>query len=185
LITPNITISGKISGRELQDANYQPKLTFKYDRLNFSVVKADSAINPFNQTQAGFIREIQQKPNTISLFGWQPGILTLRLLALIGLVLSSIGIWWLVNSIQTAANTSPVSAIQMRYGSMLIETQSAVGSESTRIVDVQSIDDLAKLAERFNTVILHEDSNGTHSYLANTDGATYRFVLSTQTEALK
>ena len=181
LVTPNVTISGKISGRELQDANYQPQLTFRYDRQNFSIVKPDPATNPFNQTQASFIREIHQKANTMSLFGWQPTILTLRMLALLGLILSSIGIWLLINSMQAATNMRPDSAIRLRYGSMLIELQSAELNETSNIVDVQSIDDLAKLAERFNTAILHKSINSNHSYLVNTNSTTYRFTISTQT----
>ena len=185
LITPDVTVSGKISGRELQEANYQPQLTFRYDRLNFSVVKADPTINPFNQTQAGFMREIRQTANTISLLGWHPTILTLRLLALPGLMLSMIGMWLLSNSIQIQAGKSPESAIRLRYGSMLIDTQSIGTNTSSHIVDVQSIEDLAKLAERFNTVILHENNKGSHSYFANTEGVTYRFVIGNQTEGAK
>ena len=182
LITPNVNISGKISGRELQGANYQPQLTFRYDRQNFSIVKVDPAINPFNQTQASFIREVHQKANTISLFGWQPTILSLRILALLGLMLSGLGIWLLVTNTQAAANLKPESAVHMRYGSMMVHIQNAGLSEISLIIDVQSIDDLAKLAERFNTVLLHENNGGKHSYLVNTEGAIYRFVIDTPME---
>ena len=185
LITPNVTISGKISGRELQDANYQPQLTFRYDRQNFSIVKTDPAISPFNQTQASFIREIHQKANTISLFGWQPTVLTLRMLALIGLVLSSLGLWLLINTMQAAANMKPESVAHIRYGSMVVEIQNAGLNEASHILDVQSIDDLAKLAERFNTVILHENNSGKHSYLVKTEVTIYRFLINAQTEISK
>ena len=131
------------------------------------------------------MREIRQTANTMSLLGWHPTILTLRLLALIGLVLSMIGIWLLSSSIQIQAGKSPESAIRLRYGSMLIETQSVGKNESSHMVDVQSIEDLAKLAERYNTVILHENNNDSHSYFANTEGTTYRFVIDTKTEIPK
>ncbi|MEP7134240.1 MAG: signal peptidase I [Chloroflexota bacterium] len=183
LITPDITVSGKISGHDLQNASYQPQLTFRYDRFNFSVVKADPATNPFNQTQAGFIRENLQISNTLSLFGWHPTIMTLRVVALIGLLLSGIGIWLLANSIQAVTSKNPESAIQLRYGSILIETHNTDTNSSSHIVDVQSINDLAKLAERYNTVLLHESTNDNHAYFANTAGTTYRYVIKSQTES--
>ncbi len=39
---------------------YEPQLTFKFDRLNFSVLQTDTDTDPFNQSQTGFVREIRQ-----------------------------------------------------------------------------------------------------------------------------
>jgi hypothetical protein len=36
---------------------------------------------------------------------------------------------------------------------------------------------LAKLAERFNTMILHGIENNLHTYYVQSGGTTYRFVL--------
>jgi hypothetical protein len=49
------------------------------------------------------------------------------------------------------------------------------------IVDVNSIDDLAKLAEKFNAMILHSENGNSHIYYVRVEGATYRFVLPLET----
>jgi len=46
------------------------------------------------------------------------------------------------------------------------------------MIDVTSIDDLAKMAERQNTMILHMTLNFLHHYLVQSNGAIYRYVVS-------
>ena len=47
------------------------------------------------------------------------------------------------------------------------------------MIDVTSMDDLAKLAERQGTMILHMTINFLHYYLVQNNGTTYRYVIST------
>jgi phage protein U len=54
----------------------------------------------------------------------------------------------------------------------------------SNVTDVASLDDLAKLAERFNTMILHTGESNMHTYYVQSNGITYRFRLSNdKTEA--
>ena len=46
------------------------------------------------------------------------------------------------------------------------------------LIDVTNIDELAKLAERHNTVILHMALNFIHYYMVQCNGLTYRYVFS-------
>jgi hypothetical protein len=50
---------------------------------------------------------------------------------------------------------------------------------ASTLVDVTAIEELAKLAERHNTVILHMTLNFLHYYLVQCNGLTYRYVFST------
>jgi hypothetical protein len=47
------------------------------------------------------------------------------------------------------------------------------------VIDVTTIDELAKLAERHNTVMLHMAINFVHYYIVQCNGLTYRYVFST------
>jgi hypothetical protein len=49
------------------------------------------------------------------------------------------------------------------------------------MVEVTAIEDLAKLAERFNTVILHERRGVSHAYYVRGEGTAYRFVIADRT----
>lgn len=182
LITPHLTVSGKVSGRDLQDT-YEPQLTFNYDQINFSIIQqADPAFDPFNQTQAGFIRKISKQANTMSLFGLQPAVLTLRLIGFFGLALSLAGMWILERYIQSSTTKSPEAIIKMRYSAMVIDVQRESPDKTSHNVDVNSMDDLAKLAERYNVMILHEVRNHKHVYYVHADGSTYRFSIGKDTD---
>jgi hypothetical protein len=51
---------------------------------------------------------------------------------------------------------------------------------ASTIIDVTSMDDLAKLAERQGTMILHMVLNFLHYYLVENNGTTYRYVVSAE-----
>ncbi|HET7143872.1 MAG TPA: hypothetical protein VFI68_07645, partial [Anaerolineales bacterium] len=70
---------------------------------------------------------------------------------------------------------SPQAIAQMKYSTMLVDIQNGGLDENSRIVDVNSLGDLAKIAERFNAMILHETREDEHIYFVRADGATYRF----------
>ena len=47
---------------------------------------------------------------------------------------------------------------------------------SSPVIDVGTIDDLARMAERQNTMILHMTVNFLNYYLVQSNGTTYRYV---------
>jgi hypothetical protein len=49
--------------------------------------------------------------------------------------------------------------------------------QASSVIDVRSMEALAKLAERFSTVILHGIEINRHAYYVQFGGTTYRFVL--------
>jgi hypothetical protein len=174
LITPHVSVTGKIAGRDLQDL-YEPQLSFKFDRLNFSIAQTDTELDPFSQSQTGFIRQTIEQPNTMSLFGFQPAVLTLRLIGFIGLALSLAGMWVLERYIQSSASRSPQALIQMKYHAMVVDIQGGESNDVSNAIIVNSMDDLAKIAERYNAMILHKMGQAEHVYFVRADGATYRF----------
>ena len=66
---------------------------------------------------------------------------------------------------------------------MMIDMQNTDGFDSSAAVDVSSIEDLGKLAERFNVLILHTANGNSHAYYVQGEGTTYRFVLTVETES--
>jgi len=173
-IMPHLTLSGKIAGRDLQDV-YEPRLIFKYDHTNFSILQSETRIDPFNQSQPRSIKKISQRAGTISMFGLQPQVKTLRLIGIIGLVLSLTAMWMIEQYTQSRISKSPQVIAQMKYNVMVIDIQNTGVAKASQIVNVNSMDDLAKLAERFNAVILHETRIDGHIYIVHAEGTTYRF----------
>ena len=171
LIIPKIFVSGQIAGRQLNDT-YSPQLAFRYDRLNFSVLRLDPEADPFNVSEPNFLREIINKANTLSMFGFELLVWQLRLIAMVGLALSLAGIWMMWIYIQNIARKSPESYARMKYSSMILKVNGQL-SDDSRVINVSSIDDLAKLAERHNTFILYDMQNHTHNYMVQTEKLAY------------
>jgi len=78
-----------------------------------------------------------------------------------------------------SARQSQEASISLRYGPLLVNVYERDFAPAAMLIDVTTIDELAKLAERHSTVILHMTFNFLHCYLVQCSGITYRYVFST------
>ncbi len=178
-ITPNIQVNGEVAGQALE-TTFTPELAFKYDRIHFYLLNNEDQSNALSATQTGILSEQRTESNTMRLLGMEMAIPTLRLIAVIGLILSLAGILYIGMNFQNMSTSDPVRFIRTRYGSMLIDIHNADTIDSSTQIDVSSIDDLGKLAERFNAMILHAESSRSNAYYVQGEGTTYRFVMNFQ-----
>jgi len=65
----------------------------------------------------------------------------------------------------------------MKYSSMLVDVQNMPLEVTSPVIEVVSMDALAKLAERHTSVILHQERDSIHQYFIQGDRITYRFLL--------
>jgi len=175
-IAPNIKMEGELSGRALQ-SSFNPNLIFRYDRVHFYLAQEEEQNNPLNPTETGVISEARTEANTMLLFGAEMAIPALRLFAALGLVGSLAGITLLGLRLQSVSKSNQSRFNRIRYDSMMIDIQNEASINSSNMVDVSSIEDLAKLAERFNAVILHAESDHSHTYYVKGEGNTYRYAM--------
>ena len=178
-VSPNIHINGQVSGRAL-DTTFNPELIFKYDRIHFHLLNDENQVNALSVTETGILSEQRTEPNTMPLLGAEMAILTLRLIAVFGLILSLGGLLYIGMSFQNLSDNDPALFIRTRYGSMLIDIHNADMIDASTQIDVSSMDDLGKLAERFSTLILHAEFSNSHAYYVQDEGTTYRFVINSQ-----
>lgn len=175
-ILPTVTTAGTFSEEAFQ-SSFEPGLSFRFDKLHFSLEDFDPAADPLNPILKGMLADPNPVPNLLSLFGLKFKDLTLRLMALLGFILAAIGIVLLLSHISNAARSDPRSYINMKYGGMLVNVTGKDPGLSSHPLQVASIDELAKLAERNNVMILHEQKSADHFYYVNCDGKTYRYDL--------
>ncbi|NWG07606.1 MAG: signal peptidase I [Chloroflexi bacterium] len=179
-ISPNIKLTGDISGR-LLDSSFNPSLTFNYDRVHFYLAHGEEQENPLNPTETGALSEERQEVNTVLLFGTEFAVPALRWFAVIGLVGSLAGGAFLGMRLQHLSRNDQDKYIRMKYGSMVIDAHTVDTVNLSGLVDVTTVDDLAKLAEKFNTMILHTENSDSHTYYVRGDGIVYRFVIPAET----
>src|SRR6266545_1817754 len=65
----------------------------------------------------------------------------------------------------------------IKYASLMVDTHNTGSLTLSNVTDVTSLDDLAKLAERFNSMILHTGEGDLHTYYVQGNAITYRFMF--------
>lgn len=75
------------------------------------------------------------------------------------------------------ARQSQAAVIRVKYGSMLVDVKEQLLNLPMHEVSINAIDDLAKLAERHNSVILHFATENDHDYLVQADQIVYHYSL--------
>jgi signal peptidase I len=187
-INPQVHVTGQIAGRAL-DSTFEPNLAFQYDRTQFYLVAQSQVANPLIPGEAGTLHEEKQVPNTFSLFGLQLKVPILRTIAVIGLVLSLSGLAILGLQLEYIARHDHETFIRMKYDPLVIDVEETGLHDNMQLIEVNSIDDLAKLAENHNEMILHGSKADTEHYLVHVNGVAYvysqgRQHLAVMTEAL-
>lgn len=173
LVAPEVSITGSISGRELNDT-FEPNLIFRYTQTHFQMMGDDLETDALSPIEAGILRDERMEPNVLPIFGLEPKVPMLRFISILVFVLSSSGMVILGIRIQTLERDDRVKFVSMKYASLLVEIKSGSLKKSSQLIDVTSIDSLAKLAERYNVMILHEVQGHMHFYYVQGDGVTYR-----------
>jgi signal peptidase I len=176
VVTPRINLRGEISGRTLE-STFEPALTFRYDRTQFYLLRGDDEGNPLTLTETGILSEQRREANTILLFGRELAVPSLRLIAFFGFISALTGLIILGLRFQHLSLHDQEKFFQIKYHSLIIDVQNADCIPSSGIVDVTSMDALAKLAERSGTMILHAEQDQLHSYYVQAAGATYRITV--------
>jgi hypothetical protein len=168
-------MSAKIEGSELQDT-FNQGLKFRYDHIQYYVID-NGKDDPFNLVKSGAVGKERKEANVLSMLGLKMQIPALRIFSLIGLIGGLVGMAFLWRSLQLLSENNRTEFISTKFGSVLVDVQKTKLGSSKSLIDVSSIDDLAKLAERHNTMILHETQGNTHIYYVQAEISTYRFVL--------
>jgi hypothetical protein len=188
-VGPEVVIQGTLSGQELHD-RFSPRLAFHLDELQMYLTQdraasSDTPNDPLKPTQIGQLQRSRQVPNTISILGLQLKVSMARLLALLGGILSLGGLSALGLLMFRTAQGDENTRIQSKYGSLLITvSDSDLLDSSSQVIEVTTIDDLAKIAERDARTILHYVQGQTHHYFIQDGQVTYHYRSIDDDEAL-
>ncbi len=176
-IVTDITISGEIAGSPVNDT-FNPSLVFKFDKMHFYLANDDPQVNVLHVVKQGTAGSTGLQTNTFSILGLNPTVRTVRVVGLLGFGFSLMGLCLVGLNLYHTAQQSQDALIRLRYGNMLVDVYEQNLAPTLSTIDVTTIDNLAKLAERHGTMILHMALNFLHYYLVQVNGITYRYVIS-------
>ena len=177
-IITQVAMTANAAGNQISDS-FEPRLVFKFDEVHFFLSTPKGQDDPLNLSKQSSAANFNIEESTLAILGWKPAIGTVRVIALLGLAFSLSGLLLTSSSIFMTARQSQDASIRLRYGPLLVNVYERNFAPAATLIDVTTIDELAKLAERHSTVILHMTLNSLHCYLVQCNGITYRYVFST------
>ncbi|PKN91440.1 MAG: signal peptidase I [Chloroflexi bacterium HGW-Chloroflexi-6] len=175
-ILPHLSVMGKIGGQNMQDT-FETALVFKFDKVHFYLASTSSdGTNPMVRSAQGLVSNTASQPNSFKLFNFEFMIAESRLFGLAGLLIS-VGVLGLIGySLINLAQRDQDAFIRVKYGSLIMDVYDRGIETLSSAIDVATIDDLAKLANRQNAMILHTLREFRHYYFIQADGTTYRYI---------
>jgi hypothetical protein len=96
-----------------------------------------------------------------------------RWIAIIGFLLAASAA--LLSGLRLLADSSDPTSHVNRYRHLIVPIAGATFDAARRPIDVTSINALAQLAERSERLILHEQRDGSDTYLVDDEGTLYRY----------
>lgn len=180
-IIPSTRVIGLVGGSEINDV-FSPTLNFKFNEIGLWMVKSNAPgteeANPLKLSEEKMVRNWVETPETMAFLGVNLPVSGVRLGSSIIFLISFGLLGFLMYSTEKMSKTSQSTGIQLRYSPMIVNVQKQPPALRRGDVIVQKFEDLARLAERNNSVILHEyDPDGTHTYVVEEENTIYRLEI--------
>lgn len=173
-LVPEIHVSGTLGSHPLE-TTYAPALALEFDSMQLRTPRDtdDDEASPFAPQRTESVEVVTERPNQVVVFDRAVDTSTLERLAgygggAAGLILVAA----LVVLLASRPKDEP-ARIAARYGSVLIAVAEAPSHAD--VVDVTDFRTLVRLAEQFETAILHRSAAGEHAYMVPNDGILYRY----------
>lgn len=173
-IISNVTVRGKVSGQQFLDTFDHP-LTFQFDNSRLYINNFDPKNDPFHKTTQKLIPNPSMTDNTISILKFKFPVKVIRLISIVGLVVSSTGLLLLAMYYDKLSKLDKAMYIKLKYGSMIIDVSISGPDNVKMVIDVGSMEELISLATRQNSLILHMEREKKHYYLIENEGTIYRY----------
>lgn len=183
-ISPNVKVKGVIARRNFESA-FNTGLEFRYDRIQFYLLtdEEDKEKNLLHAVETGVLSESQTQANVIKVLGMEFAVPALRWIAILGLIISLSGLAFLGKRLQNISQNDPIQFNRIKFNTVMVDVQNSKTLNVKTAVEVTSMDDLSKLAEKFNTLILHVAHDRSHTYYVQGEGTTYCFIINTEKTA--
>jgi EAL domain-containing protein (putative c-di-GMP-specific phosphodiesterase class I) len=121
-------------------------------------------------------------PNTLSFLDLEIPVLAARWISGAIFLLALVGVGWMGWPLLRAWRHGDASQISVQYAPLLIDIRPGGLGDQGQIIEVATFQDLAKLAERYGAVILHEALENSNVYSIQDEGITYQFKLEDKPE---
>ncbi len=175
VIRPEVKIAGSIGGTVF-DATFNNSLPMSMDALQLRLESSSAESTPLKPSVSGTVSTLRTEANTVDLLALSLPVAIARSISLAGLgVLLAVSGWFIMALVQQNRTTNvhgmPVPA---KYRGPVV-TVATGAAKRTEVIDVATLDDLGRIAERVGGIVLQEARPGYHAFFVRGQDVTYRF----------
>ncbi|MDE3096044.1 MAG: signal peptidase I [Chloroflexota bacterium] len=180
-IAPSVNVAGTVGGAPLKET-FAPDLGFVFDPGELQVDRSQPqganpyGSDPFAPKTSGTARQSRVVASQLSLAGLRIGVGAARRLAEAGLALAAIGAVAFFVLLRRAAGADEPARIRAKYGALLVSLRASGLADSARVVDVSTFEDLVRIADRSDRMILHQQRGAMREYFLADAEVTYRYT---------
>ncbi len=176
-IVPKVHLNGTVANVAMDD-QFSPQLKFDLDPIELQLDRSGdpaNQANPLMPSKDGTVSVSSLVPNRLPVPVLHPTVATARKLSVVGVLVALFGGITLTALVWRAGQADEPARINARYGSLMIALRGSDLNASIRLIDVATIEDLVRVAEREGRMILHQRSGRSHDYFVQEVDVTYRY----------
>lgn len=176
VIRPEVHVAGTVDGTSFE-ADFAEVLPMSMDDVQLRLETPGNETNPLEPTLSGAVSTLRAEANTIDVLMLSVPVTAARSISLAGLgVVLALSGWFVMMLVQQNRPQKSAGGFAMpsRYRGPLV-TVNAAPARRTEVVDVASLDDLGRIAERVGGIVLQEARPGYHAYFVRDQDVTYRY----------
>jgi hypothetical protein len=175
VVTPRVNVHGSIDGHRLS-TSFGPSLSFDLDGTTLRPSQSTGVSDPraaLKPTKTGKLEYPVTTTKTMSLLVFHPAVGAVRVAGLgLGGLCLLVTLWLSRPLWRRGGAEGEVARIRALYGSRLVDVRSLSLPECP-VVDVASMESLAEVAKRYESMILH--ASEPEVYLVWDNGMLYRY----------
>lgn len=174
-VTPQVQVQGRLADQALNEV-FAPRLLFELDRQMLWVQPngADNQLD-LHPTKAGLLNRDRSEENILALFGLHLPVQTARRLAVIAFALAlgagAVLAFWA----RRAGPRDEDIQIRRKYAALLVTARDLGDRLHGQTIEVATIDDLARLAERAGQMIVRSAGAGGSWYRVQAGDVIYLY----------
>lgn len=178
-VIANVRVTGTVAGQALNN-EFSPRLSFQLDALQLRPEWADGADggggdSVLKPSQPGVVHRLGTAQRRLDVLGRSLTVGDARRLSVAG-GLSSVLALLAVAAAGRRLRGSEQARIAARHGHRIVPVAAARPEGNQAFIDVTTMEDLVRLADQYECLILHLPTEHGDSYLFNVDRTVYRFV---------
>lgn len=174
-VIPQIQVSGLTKGKSFNET-FSPSLDFKYDNVLFSIRRNDPEDNPLTSNQTGSVLFPSIQPNSLTFLGIDISIRALRQVGVFLFIISASGFLILTLVLKGICIRDPEMIVKLKYGSMMMDVNESNIEPTLKIITLNSMDELARIAEHSGKFIFYKKQSLSVLYYVTHEEITYRFI---------